>query len=228
MSERASLFTPRIGRWTAVAALALLGAGSAFYLLRPERVPRSVVIGFNDNPPYQSLGADGSVIGLAAEVAQEAARRRGIALKWVYLPEGPDSALRDGRADLWPLVAEMAERKKYMHISAPWLQNEYCLLTSQALTLLLPKDVGGLKVARIAIPFHVQMASRKLPGAVFVSKGRRDEVVRAVCSGEVDAGFLEARMGQTAALYRPPGCESTPLRVHHIPDSAIRLGVGST
>ena len=228
MSKRVSLFTPRIGRWTAVAALALLGAGSAFYLLRPERVPRSVVIGFNDNPPYQSLGADGSVIGLAAEVAQEAARRRGIALKWVYLPEGPDSALRDGRADLWPLVAEMAERKKYMHISAPWLQNEYCLLTSQALTPLLPQDVAGRKIARIAIPFHVQMADRKLPGAVFVSKRRRDEVVRAVCSGEVDAGFLEARMGQTAALYRPPGCESTPLRVHHIQDSAIRLSVGST
>jgi len=228
LSKRVSLFTPRIGRWTAASAIALLGAGSAFHLLRPARVPRSVVIGFADNPPYQSVAADGSVSGLAVEVVREAAKRKGIALTWILLPEGPDSALSSGRADLWPLVADLPERKKHMHISAPWLQNEYCLLTSQALTLLLPKDLAGRKVARLALPIHVLLASRKLPGAVFVSKWRREEVVRAVCSGEVDAGFMEARMGQTAALYRPPGCESTPLRVHHIQDSAIRLSVGST
>jgi signal transduction histidine kinase/CheY-like chemotaxis protein len=228
LSKRVSLFTPRIGRWTAAPALALLGAGGVFYLLRPERVPRSVAIGFQDNPPYQSFGPDGSVTGLAVEVVREAARRRGIALKWVHLPEGPDSALPNGRADLWPLIAEFPERKKYMHISAPWLQNELCLLTVRANPVLLPKDAAGRKIAHIALPLHTRLARQALPGAVFVPKRYRDDVVRAVCSGEVYAGFLDARRGQSAVLYRPPGCESIPLQVHHIPNLAIRLGVGST
>jgi signal transduction histidine kinase/CheY-like chemotaxis protein len=228
LSKRAGLFTPRIGRWTAAAALALLGAGSAFYLLRPERVPRHVVIGVHDNPPYSSVGPGGSITGLAVEVFGEAARRRGIGITWSYLPEGPDSALRDGRADLWPIIAEMPERKKYMHISAPWLQSEFCLLTARANPLLLSKDVAGRKIARIILPLHVRSASQGLPGAVFVPKRHRDDVIRAVCSGEVYGGFLDARLGQAAVLYRPPGCESMPLRVQNIPNLVIRLGIGAT
>jgi signal transduction histidine kinase len=215
-------------RWLAAVTLGLLVAAPAVYIWRPRHVPRQVVIGVNDNPPYQAVGADGSISGLAVDVVAEAARRRGIELRWVHRPEGVEQAFAAGRADLWPLVADLPERRRSMHITAPWLLNEYCLLTRRERRLSLPGDARDLKIARIALPLHATLAGRALPGAQFVSLPRRDDAVRALCAGQVDAAFLEVRLGQVAVLYRPPGCEETPLRVNQVPNLTVRLGVGAT
>src|ERR1700758_3414817 len=65
---------------------------------------RVYVIGWHNSPPFQRRAADGSPAGLAVDLVRDAARRQGVRLKWEWHPEGPDSALRSGKVDLWPLI----------------------------------------------------------------------------------------------------------------------------
>src|ERR1051326_5275857 len=74
---------------------------------RPTRTSRPFRIGFQHSPPYQDVAPDGSPFGPAIEIVRTAARRRNIPLEWVHVPDGPESALRSGRVDLWPLLADL-------------------------------------------------------------------------------------------------------------------------
>src|SRR5262249_51776674 len=72
-------------------------------------------IGWEPDPPFQAVGANGQATGLAVELVREAARRRGVRLEWVRQPGGADTALRDQKVDLWPLLAILPERRTYVH-----------------------------------------------------------------------------------------------------------------
>ena len=53
-------------------------------------------------PPYQFLQPGRPPAGLAVDVMQEAARRKGIRLQFVELNMPVDDAFRQGLVDLWP------------------------------------------------------------------------------------------------------------------------------
>ena len=56
-------------------------------------------IGFYNSPPKHFLGSNGKAAGSAVDLLNEAARRSGIKLDWVYSPEEGDAALETGAVD---------------------------------------------------------------------------------------------------------------------------------
>src|SRR5437016_4902406 len=98
-------------RWLLAPACAIL-AWMVWIGLRPPEPPPSRVyrIGFQQSPPRQFVSADGKPYGPSIDVANEAARRAGIVLQWVWVPEPPDRPLAAGTVDLWPIVAATPDR----------------------------------------------------------------------------------------------------------------------
>src|SRR5262245_14431372 len=115
----------RIG--VAILAAAAAGGGTWVWVAhRPPTIPnRTLRIGFEHNPPYQVRRAEGSPTGLVVDTVREAARRAQIPLEWKETGLGPDRALGTGAVDLWPLLTDLPDRRKILHISAPWLQSQH-------------------------------------------------------------------------------------------------------
>lgn len=197
--------------------------------MRPDRraLTRPIVIGAENNPPYQVVGPDGTITGLAVQVVTEAARRRKIPLQWIHVPEGVDAALTAGKADLWPLVADTPERRERFHVTLPWLENSYCLLFRPENESGLAKDVAGRQVARIKLAIHARLVRQYLPGARPLEVATRADVINAVCTRQADAGFMEARMAQRVLLQQPDACD-VPLHASLVPGAVTRLGIAAT
>src|ERR1035441_6237263 len=125
-------------RWSRLALMVVaIGCIGAFCGLRiraqHRRTDRVYRIGVGDDPPLHAVTPDGRPEGLAVDVISEAARRARIRLEWVYAPEGPDAALASHRVDLWPVLTIRPAREGKVHIGAPWLNNEYLLVSKNAL-----------------------------------------------------------------------------------------------
>src|SRR5262245_57354014 len=86
-------------------------------------------IGFFRSGVEHFPGPDGKPRGAAVDLLNEAARRRGIKLEWVYSPEGTDAALESGRVDLWPNAGDVPERKGRIYISKGWNRVKYGFLS---------------------------------------------------------------------------------------------------
>jgi ABC-type amino acid transport substrate-binding protein len=103
--------------WWGVAFLFVTLAALAWLLSRePGTGQRTYRIGWQTSPPYRLAGS-GEPTGLAVDLVREAARRRGIKLRWVQWMDSSESALRNQRVDLWPLITITPERLKIFHIT---------------------------------------------------------------------------------------------------------------
>src|SRR6185369_9239113 len=103
-------------RWILVlAGLAVLLLPATYFLVRP-RNQRTLRIGFQNSPPYHFPDAANRPSGPAVEIIQVAARDRGLKLEWVFSPEGPERALSTGTVDLWPLIADLQERRRLLYV----------------------------------------------------------------------------------------------------------------
>ncbi|MDQ6700624.1 MAG: diguanylate cyclase [Acidobacteriota bacterium] len=195
-----------------------------------DRLPdRVFLIGVNQAPPYNIIHSDNSFGGLAVEVISEAARRRGISLKWVPMRTlDLDEALASRAVDLWPVAAITPERLKRIHITKPWIQNQFCLLSTKEMDVVSPLDLAGLTVAHAAYPMATKMAQRFFARTSLIPKPNPVAVVAAVCRGEVPAGFLEARSLDPVMLKRPAGCESTSFSIHFVKNATSAAGIAST
>src|SRR5689334_770541 len=114
-------------QWGLAGVVVCLAGGLLFHgwLRDPTRVPRPFRVGFQDSFPFQGVAPDGSPRGPAVEIVAEAARRAHVPIEWVYSPDGPEPNLRSGRVDLWPLIGDFEERRKFLYISEPWLSNSF-------------------------------------------------------------------------------------------------------
>src|ERR1700687_4007820 len=65
---------------------------------------RTYRVAADHSPPYTLLGPDGSVTGLSVDILNEAARRRGIHLKWVPVHTPIDESITRGVVDMGPNV----------------------------------------------------------------------------------------------------------------------------
>jgi PAS domain S-box-containing protein len=222
---RLELHTVRLAALAAVTAAA--GAGVSWWLVvRRSHVPNRVLrIGFEHNPPYQVRQTAGSPTGLVVDAVREAAHRAGIPLEWTETRLGPDRALGTGAVDLWPLVTDLPDRRKVMHISAPWLQSQHVLVLRTGTPMPDREFAGPVSITAVAL--HVRLLREHFPRALAKEEPEGADALARLCTGEVKGAFLESRLALAVLRERPPPCASVELQAHLLPGTHA-LGVGST
>src|SRR5262249_16800645 len=129
----------------------------AWLHLRPSGYRQRVYrIGWMNSPPFQVRGSDGKAAGLSVDLVNEAARRRGITLDWVFWPDSSESALKSKSVDLWPLITITSNRLKMFHISEPYLMHEHSLLvrSSSRYKTIEDLDTSTVGISNPSIDTH--------------------------------------------------------------------------
>jgi signal transduction histidine kinase/CheY-like chemotaxis protein len=179
-------------------------------------------MGFQSSPPYQYVDSAGLPAGPAIDVMRAVAEREGIRLEWVLAAEGPEKALVSGKADLWPLVADLPERRQFLYITAPWLRLGYAIIFPRTLKVRRAADLAAKTVA-----FNQQINSDARIAGKFMSHSRlvglqsRDEVMAAVCGGATEGGLLAIPV----VTYRQ--CAERELRVLPLEGANYWFGIGA-
>lgn len=211
----------------AVLTLGVLGTG--YFLLRPwQPAPGSAPlrVGFQRSVPAIDY-VNGEPKGLLVDIFREACRRRGIPIAWVYLPEGPDVSLRDGKADLWTQVGDLPERRKYLYISKPWdANNMWAAFRRDG-----PVDRADLRKARTLaaqdVPLSWAIMAKLFPRSQRVPRVTPLEVIQAVCSGEADAGIVTSGKLILQSIKKLEDCRDD-LDFVPLPMKRMEWGVGAT
>src|SRR5664280_1521288 len=151
----------------------------------------SLRIGFHDSQPYQFPDAAGRASGPVVDLLSAAAAREGIRLEWAFTPEGPEKALVAGRVDLWPLLVDLPERRKFLYISAPWSRMAYGSVVPRALDFRAAADLAGKTVAaNLSVNSDSRMVSKFFPHSTLLEVRTPLDVISAVCSGAAQGGLL--------------------------------------
>ena len=209
-----------------VAALIAVGAASLYFANRLPPIPqRTLRIGFEQNPPLQLHTADG-LAGLGVETVNEAAKRAGLHIQWVETTMSSEEAFRKGLVDLWPVMADLPERRKLVHFTRPWMHSGHSILVRSGSPIPRRDFTGRLAVFRL--PLHVQMAEREFPSAQLIKVPVAVQILTEVCKGTVEAGFLEFRTTLLALQSKPPECSGITIRTQILPDLTNQLAVAST
>jgi len=196
-----------------------VAVGAWIYSRQPTPLPRkSYRIGFEQNPPYHFRHPDGSPGGIAYEVVSEAAQRAGIQLEWVHRKESSEAALRSGQVDLWPLVTDLPERRKFIYISRPWLQTDHFLVTREGKAVPDRGFTGNVGCG--GLPLHARLIRQQFPQARSIPFPSHLEVVKAVCTGQLEVGFLGAAPAMEACAPDHRNALPCPSRLTRFPISA--------
>jgi signal transduction histidine kinase/CheY-like chemotaxis protein len=182
-------------------------------------------IGFQYSPPNQFPDAAGRPAGPAVDLIRAAAARVGLRLEWVLAPEGPEKALVSGRVDLWPLMADLPERREFLYISAPWSRMAYGSVVPRALAFRGPADLAGKTVAAtLPVSSDRRMASKFFPHSPLLEVPTPSDVISAVCSGAAQGGLLSLN-GTMFAPQTP--CAQRELRVQVLDGADLWYGIGA-
>ena len=196
------------------AALFTMLAGSAWVVPFPAQSPLKVYrVGADHAPPYYFLRQDGQVEGLAVDVLNQAARRSGVRLAWVPVRVQLDEAFARHLVDLWPAVTATPARRRRWHLTAPWIKNNYCLLSRADAGVTGPASLRDRSVTFRGSPYIDQIVRQALPSSRLLLKPDRQQAVTAVCRNEAAAALVEARFLDTFLLRRPEGCQNAEFRI---------------
>ena len=215
-------------RTAMIAASVVLVGGLALWYFSDRFPPipqRTLRIGFEQNPPVQIRTEEGFG-GLAVETLNQAANRAGLHLKWVETGTSSDEAFQRGLVDLWPLMADMPERRKHVYITAPWMHSGHAMLL-RAGSDVPKRDFTG-HIALYKMPLHVHILHERFPAAQLDQHADGVDVLRELCTGRAAAAFMELRAAGTALQKSPPECAAVPLHTQLLPDSTHQLGIAST
>jgi PAS domain S-box-containing protein len=206
---------------TAVAVGAWLG------LRHPDFGGRVYRIGWTMSPPFQLRDHNGQPTGLAVDMVREAARRRGIALQWVYWNNSSEASLRDKKLDLWPLITITPERLKMFYISEPYLESELCLLVRADSPYRTVRDLAKATIGVANAPIDLWHIQHDLPEAHPHSHPTLGPVIEDVCEQKVDAALMDAYTA-VSTLLNDRSCGGHGLRWISAPRIRSRMGVGAT
>ncbi len=146
--------------WQALAVTAwMAGCGHGGF---PDR---KYVAGYRHAPPYEMVDKQGSGSGFTFDVANAAARRAGVRLRWVHAPEGPDLALGRGTVDLWPLLTIIAEREGSIHTNRPYREGSYALAVRADSGIDKPEQFGVRRLTTAHNWWLQRQVAIQFPGA---------------------------------------------------------------
>jgi PAS domain S-box-containing protein len=208
-----------------LAIAAILGATVLIALLQHrDRIAPSdgpLRVGVDHVPPFQQIRPDGAFEGLSIDVLREAARRRDIKLQFVALGGlSPDVAFDRGVIDLFPAGADTPARRSVLHLTEPWLQNRYALVSRAGTATEPPQNLACARASKLQ-----QLARKAFPGVpVFTAETREDSLVM-LCKGAAESAFFETRYLDQAVLARPEPCEGIALAVRTVEGAHADLAI---
>ncbi|HYI93235.1 MAG TPA: ATP-binding protein [Bryobacteraceae bacterium] len=213
-----------------MAVLLAMSAIAAFVLFveQPVKFNRALKIGFTQSSPHQNISPDGKPMGPVIEIVAEAARRRKIPLEWVPTYHGADAVMKSGQIELSPLLADLPDRHKTLHITTPYLLTRYWMVTRRK-SGIDPTNMNGRTVAYVGTNWLLKEAIKDRIGRFKTYPiGKIAEVFDVVCSGRIDAGVLEERAPDMSAEFvKPKSCSGIDLEYKAIPGAVTRFGVGA-
>jgi diguanylate cyclase (GGDEF)-like protein len=180
--------------------------------------------GYNSYFPFVVPGPDGRPAGLAVDVVTEAARRAYIRLQWVPSGDDVDEMLRKGEVDFYPILTLTSTRRTEFHASQPWWENETALISLEAAPVVKPTATSGKRIAIRGLPIVKVLAESLFPASVRVIIPQVEAMVTELCSGRVDAVFLDLRLLQSQLLKGPAACVDRPLHVISVPGGSLSQG----
>jgi len=213
--------------WLALLLLAFLVIVALLSVILTTPENRTYVIGWEPDPPDQIATNTGEPTGFAVELVREAARRRGIRLKWVKHRESSEAALRSKAVDLWPMMTITEERKRFFHMTDPYQENEFGLFVDANSAFMTAGDLKQQTICYDGLPFNGRLLGEHFPGSVHLWTPSLADAVRSVCIGDAQA-FFEDHITVFSLLLSNPPCPGTPLRMLPMPTIKIQLGIGAT
>ncbi|MDQ8196988.1 ATP-binding protein [Pelagicoccus enzymogenes] len=205
----------------------LLLAGHAL-ICRASEEATALRIGYQSSPPYQIVGEDGSVGGIAIDLVRTAARRLDIELEWVFSPESPDHHFAEGEVDLWPIVTDLPERRQRFHISKPIYQNSIGILSRAENPIRDPKETANRRIAYYDREPSYTLVPELLPRAIPVPLPNHVDAMESVLRGENEGAFLWSTKANSlmfkAAVDRYP---EVPIYFYVFPDAKLSCGIAA-
>jgi len=167
------------------AALVVLALVEGRQHLPGTAPPRVLRMGFHSSVPRQFVSTEGQPYGPTIDTIREAARRAGIALRWVLVPEGPDVAMATHKVDLWPLLARLPRRRDTFYISRPYIRPNYWLVTLKSRGITSLQQTKGRTISYSSGVAGTAIRAQ-LTDANTIPQSGGFANLEAVCRGEVD------------------------------------------
>ena len=193
----------------------------AWALWGGKRIDRTKVytIGYGDDAPFHFKGKDGKPSGLAVEMVAEAARRKGIKLKWLE-----STGLNPG-VDLWVLFTFLPERLTRFHITEPYLETESWFVVLAGSSVHEVEDLKTARISFLDFDIHRRNLAILLPDMKPVPVQTSKQALDQVDAGVADAAYIDQYAVLAALLESAP---RRPMRIvpSHAPTG--RMGIGAT
>lgn len=148
-----------------------------------------------DAAPFESIGEDGELEGLARAYMDRLANMTGLAFEPIEAATWTESleAMRSGDADVMFIALDTAERREYMTFTEPHTRLPWDMLTlgPDGRTNLTAADLPGLKVGAIRDYAIFAQAAEALPDVDIMPYDSHADAFDALKSGELDV-FIES------------------------------------
>ncbi len=190
-----------------------------------REISRPLRVGFQNSPPYHFSDTQGKPSGPAVEILKIAAQRKNIALEWIFSPQGPEKALSSGAVDLWPLTADLPERRNFLYVSSPWAKMSYAMVFPESLQVTQPAELAGKTLAvTTKISSDARIARQFFADSKVVPRPGIPQVVDAVCSGAAEAGLISLNAFAESGVLN---CPAKLLGIRPIEGATYWFGVGA-
>jgi len=155
--------------------------------------------------------------------------RMHIRLQWVMKTgaKNIDQMLVDNELDVWPLMTATPERRARLHVTNPWIENSYFLVSRKISPLVNLEQATGKKVVHSTGAAAAEVTGRFFAKSIKIPVRGVSSLVGSVCQGDADAVFLEGRTLGAVLLDRPASCVDVALNVLAVPTAVSRSGIGA-
>ena len=206
---------------TLLVGVALIGA-LGWQLKRTPEVDKSTVyrIGYGNDAPFHFKEDDGEPSGLAFELVNEAALKRGIQLEWIQSENFDPTKL-----DLWVLMTIRPQRLERYHFTEPYLQSRSCFLVLEHSPFHKVSDLVNADISHVDYEIHRERLAENLPTNETVPTESSRDAVSALLEGKSDAAYLDQYAALRAVLE---GRLATSVRVIDSHFTPLELALVST